>query len=402
MLSLRQRGQKKKAFVSSFGSYHALVIGNQNYRHFDILGTPLNDARKIKQILKEQYSFKVTLLPDATREEILRALGELRRIIKKEDNLLVYYAGHGILDKVTDVGYWLPIDAEKDSYANWIPSTDLVTSLKGIQANHILVIADSCFSGALTTTRASGAAALDRGSEVWLRRMREKKSRTALTSGGGKEEVLDAGGGNHSIFAKSLIDVLRNNRMILDGQGLFDHVKRLVVANADQTPKYEIIRKTGHNFGDFLFVPKGFTSLPPVIPSNSGSIQKLRGAQQPIDQDKHDWGLLSKNGKSGLESYLALHRNGTYASEARSRLKQLQRRPVQASTTRTNNITASTRVTRKPLSKEQQAQALYEWQQDIIYANDSRTVEQFLQRFPTGSHVQDARSKLADLRAQGY
>ncbi|MCI5218088.1 MAG: hypothetical protein D3914_02590 [Candidatus Electrothrix sp. LOE2] len=41
---------------------------------------------------------------------------------------------------------------------------------------------------------------------------------------------------------------------------------------------------------------------------------------------------------------------------------------------------------------------MYEWQQDIRYSSSSRTVEQFLQRFPTGSHVQDAQRKLEELR----
>ncbi|MCI5141633.1 MAG: caspase family protein [Candidatus Electrothrix sp. ATG1] len=389
----------KEEAIASFGRYHALVIGNKNYQHLTVLETPLRDAQEIARILKKRYGFEVTLLLDKKREETVRALGRLRSTMTKQDNLLIYYAGHGYLDTVTDVGYWQPVDAERDIDVNWIPSTYLMALFKGLQSNHILVIADSCFSGNLLT-RDSGAA-LNYGKDVWLQRMRDSKSRTAFTSGG-EEPVVDGGGGNHSIFAKALIDTLRNNSKILDGQSLFDQVKRSVVANAAQTPRYGAIRMTEHEFGDFLFVPKGVATLP-VTPVGTGSIKKLRGIQQSIDRDKHDWDLLSKNGQSGLESYLALHRNGSYASEASRRLKQLQRRPVQAaSTTTTNNRSAPTRTTRKPLSKEQQAQALYEWQQDIIYSNDSRTVEQFLQRFPTGSHVQDARSKLADLRAQGF
>jgi hypothetical protein len=57
--------------------------------------------------------------------------------------------------------------------------------------------------------------------------------------------------------------------------------------------------------------------------------------------------------------------------------------------------------TRKTSSSEEQDQALYEWQQDIRYSNNSRTVEQFLQKFPVGSHVPDAERKLSELRALG-
>jgi len=53
------------------------------------------------------------------------------------------------------------------------------------------------------------------------------------------------------------------------------------------------------------------------------------------------------------------------------------------------------------LTKEGQVQALYEWQHDICYSNSSRTVEEFLQRFPVGSHVPEAKKKLEELRAIG-
>lgn len=411
---------QEEAVASSFGRYHAVVIGNQSYQYLKKLNTPLNDARDIARILEQQYDFKVTLLLDKKRDEIMRSLSGLRRTMTKEDNLLIYYAGHGILDEATDVGYWQPIDAD-DSFVNWIPFTDLITLLKGLQANHILVIADSCFAGALQTTRNSGAA-LDYGSESWLRRMREKKSRTALTSGG-IEEVLDGGGGNHSIFAKALIDTLRENNTILDGQSLFNQVKLLVVNNAAQTPNYDPIRPTGHEFGDFIFVPKGFTGTS-VDKSPKGSIRDLLTRSPKIDEDRHDWERLSKKGEKGFASYLLLHPDGKWADEARDRIARLQpkpepQRPVSAVRTLTqaekdrleyewqrdiqgvNSFSTVKKPLDRTVSKEDQAQALYDWEHDIRYATKSRSVEDFLKRFPVGSHVPDAEQKLSELRAIG-
>ncbi|MCP4369571.1 MAG: SH3 domain-containing protein, partial [Deltaproteobacteria bacterium] len=91
--------------------------------------------------------------------------------------------------------------------------------------------------------------------DAWLQRMLEKRSRTALTSGG-EEPVRDSGGGVHSVFAKAFLDVLRNNQKILDGDKLFDLIKRPVILNASQTPLYGDIRMTKHENGDFLLVPK--------------------------------------------------------------------------------------------------------------------------------------------------
>jgi hypothetical protein len=62
-----------------------------------------------------------------------------------------------------------------------------------------------------------------------------KRARVALVSGG-LEPVIDGGGGGHSVFAKAFIDALRGNADVLEGQRLFDAIKRPVVLNADQTP----------------------------------------------------------------------------------------------------------------------------------------------------------------------
>ena len=49
----------------------------------------------------------------------MRALDELRAALTESDNLLIYYAGHGVLERDSGEGYWLPVDAEEDSQANW-------------------------------------------------------------------------------------------------------------------------------------------------------------------------------------------------------------------------------------------------------------------------------------------
>jgi hypothetical protein len=78
-----------------FGNYHALVIGNNNYRHLSKLKTAVNDPTAVAEVLRRAYGFKVNLLIDATRAEMLLALSKLRATLKFDDNLLIYYAGHG-------------------------------------------------------------------------------------------------------------------------------------------------------------------------------------------------------------------------------------------------------------------------------------------------------------------
>ncbi|MCW5213314.1 caspase family protein, partial [Desulfobulbus sp. TB] len=242
------------AAQASFGRFHALVIGNQNYRHLKKLETPLADAKAVAKVLREQYGFTVDLLLDADRDQMLKAVSRLRSTITNEqDNLLIYYAGHGFLDKYSKVDYWQPIDSEKNNDVYWVPTSRITDLLRVIRAKHVLIVADSCYSGSLLMRDSGARLASGMSQEEWLRKIHSKRSRTALTSGA-EEPVRDSGGGGHSVFAKALLDVLRKNKAILDGDSLFDRIKRPVALNSDQTPQYGDIRMTGHEMGDFLLV----------------------------------------------------------------------------------------------------------------------------------------------------
>ena len=245
--------QEVKVAGPDFGRFHALVIGNNDYLHLPKLTTAIADAEAVAAVLESRYGFRVTRLVNATRRDIADAFNRLRQTLTEADNLVVYYAGHGVLDREAGEGYWQPIDAQPDNDSQWFPNTRLTRYLKAMSARHVMVIADSCYSGNLTRGGTSTLrSAVDR--QVWIDRMNARRSRTALTSGG-LEPVLDGGGGGHSVFARALLDTLRENTGVLFGQELFDRMKGQVVANADQTPEYSDIRYTGHQKGDFLLVP---------------------------------------------------------------------------------------------------------------------------------------------------
>lgn len=236
---------------ADFGRYHALLIGNNRYRHLPKLVSAEADVEEVSKVLEDRYGFETTILEDASRDDVLLALERYRRTLTEGDNLLIYYAGHGWLDEDADEGYWLPVDAQEDSAVNWIPNATLTSSFKAIRAKHVLVVADSCYSGKLTRgIRVQGARPPD-----YLTRMAEKRARMVISSGG-LEPVLDGGGGGHSVFAAAFLSALRENRGVLDTTSLFSRIRRDVMLHADQTPELADIRKSGHEGGDFLFVPK--------------------------------------------------------------------------------------------------------------------------------------------------
>ena len=122
------------------------------------------------------------MIEDADEETIWKQLYNLRSL-KEEDNLLIYYSGHGIIDKETDIGYWLPVDADPKIPNRWISDIDIKSNLRAIRAKHIMVIADSCFSGKLLRN-ITKVDLVDLKKKALLQRLLDKKIRVALTSGG--------------------------------------------------------------------------------------------------------------------------------------------------------------------------------------------------------------------------
>lgn len=246
-----------------FGRYHALIIGNNDYAELPTLKTAINDAKAVESILRQRYGFKTTLLQNANRHQIMTALNSIRNSLKENDNLLIYYAGHGERDKTSLAAYWLPTDAEIDNTANWISSDDITRYLNIIAARHILVVADSCYSGAMTGTAVARLPddMPDDKRERWLKFMATRRARTILTSGG-VAPVLDEGDGQHSIFARAFIDALQSNRALIEDFGIFRSVSKQVRASASrvgftQAPQYAPLQHAGHEGSPFFFVPRG-------------------------------------------------------------------------------------------------------------------------------------------------
>lgn len=243
-----------------FGGYYALVIGNENYARLPKLDTAQEDAQAVAQVLTQKFNFKVTLLQNATRYQILTELNRLRQTLTEKDNLLIYYAGHGELDRANLRGHWLPVDAEPDSDANWISNVAITDILNAMSAKHVMVVADSCYSGSMTRSSVGGlkAGMSEDARTTWIKALAKARSRTVLTSGG-LAPVIDGGGGKHSIFCKNFLDVLNGLNGVVEAQKIWQEVAARVLNAAlkfrfEQKPEYSPLKFAGHEAGDFLFV----------------------------------------------------------------------------------------------------------------------------------------------------
>ncbi|WP_445371486.1 caspase family protein [Methylomonas sp. HW2-6] len=271
---LRGQGVETETIAApAVGRYFALVIGIDDYTAMNQLQTPVNDAKAVAELLRGKFGFtSVTLLlnQEATRSRIWQAIFDLRQQTTDNDNLLIYYAGHG--QEENTAGFWLPIDADKPPRSDtWISDYEIArnTAPQVMRARHVLIVADSCFSGSLRNTALMStpqltAATGQPGSIVALKS--SLISRKYLTSGG-DEPVLDKGRGKHSVFAAAFIDFLKNYNKPdpVSADAIHDQIEETVYDQSSrlghpQRPLYGPIQGAGDTAGEFYFRPSGQTA----------------------------------------------------------------------------------------------------------------------------------------------
>jgi TPR repeat protein len=243
----------------SFGNFHALLIGNEKYQNLSNLESAVQDASDLAVVLGQQFGFETRTLLNATREEILETLNDYRFALEEEDNFFLFYAGHGTYDDETDEGFWQPVDAG-DTDSNWISNDRITRTLRGFKSRNVMVVADSCYSGVVFRDDMNRQHISDHTNVDFLRQMLERKTRVAITSGGLEPVVDRLPGTKNSIFTGALIAKLRSLRKVTTAQEVYLDVSEDVVSSAtsigiQQTPEYAGLRRSGHDGGDFLFVP---------------------------------------------------------------------------------------------------------------------------------------------------
>ena len=205
------------------------------------------------KLLRERYGFQIELLLDrkATREAIFRAIRKLASSTKPDDSVLIYYAGHGDLDRLTNEGWWIPADARGGDPITYLDNSLVQTYIRSMQARHVLLISDSCYSGTLFGQARAMPPVI--GDKYYLNLYNEK-SRWGMTSGN-KTPVSDQGSGGHSVFAYQLLKELRNSeKPYISTQELYTRIAPIISNNSEQTPLCRPIRNTGDQGGEFVFV----------------------------------------------------------------------------------------------------------------------------------------------------
>jgi hypothetical protein len=260
------------------------VIGIDRYqhtRHWRALSNAVSDARGAAALFAQLGFVQATeaLIDDAaTGRAIQSMVTDDLMVLRPDDSLVLFYAGHGgnrkhrVGGHEVTTGYLIPVDAE-DKVSTWVDLEAWLRSVALLPPRHILVILDACHSGI----------ALDpvikwRGSTSWrsepLATLKSRHSRRIITSALGDQRALDGGPcPGHSLFTGCLIEALTNARRgddgIMTGSELGLYLQRRVQSyphSQQQTP----------DFGTFAFDERGEL----VIPLGPDPLQRLASSQR--------------------------------------------------------------------------------------------------------------------------
>ncbi len=206
------------AVVIGIGSYDAKSVPRLRYA--------VPDADAVYRTLIDVAGFRrdhVVLLTDTTeRKPTLRNLRQvlgtfLARSPRKEDTVLIFFAGHGApevdprgVERDGLAKYLIPADADPDDlYSTALPMDEIRTIFERIEAERVIMFLDTCYSGAAGgrtfATKGIRAGSVD---DAFLDRLARSKGRAIITASRPGEVSLELAELGHGIFTHYLVQGL--------------------------------------------------------------------------------------------------------------------------------------------------------------------------------------------------
>ncbi len=238
------------------GKNYALLFAVDTYDHWPGLRFPRVDAVSIGQDLEDIYGFEVELIHNPTKEKILSVLHRYaQKEYGPEDQLLIFFAGHGDFEPVGNMGYLVCQDTKKpedDSFRISAFSHSYFRDfIDRMSCKHIFLVMDTCYSGTFDERLAMRGEADDvikPLSQADIKRKLTYTTRWYLTSGA-NEQVPD-----DSLFARALLNALRSE----GGSDDILTIKEILTYFEELSDPKPCFGEFGRNApgSDFLFIRK--------------------------------------------------------------------------------------------------------------------------------------------------
>ena len=198
---------------------YALIVGVNDYStgnpEWESLNNPIIDASEIHRILSEQYGYRCSLLKDATANTFLENLASYKDSMSKNDQFILYIAGHGLYDPDFFHDGFLVFSNSKPKQVDvnrrtYIPFAQVQNIMDNMPNQHVLMLIDVCYGGKFTIQESKfrgGGMYENVDMNQYISEKLDMKSRIVITSGS-LNVVPDGFNGKFSPFAKRLMGIL--------------------------------------------------------------------------------------------------------------------------------------------------------------------------------------------------
>lgn len=193
---------------------YALFFATDQYDNWTDLVNPIFDSRTMAKELEERYGFEVKLIENANQDVVFNTLREYAtKNYKPQDQLFIFFAGHGQYDETFGEGFVVATDSKKNDPGknSYISHNRLRSNIDNIKCEHIMLVMDVCFGGTFDPILASTRSLYDEiDNKEFIVKKLSTRTRKFLTSGS-KEYVSDGTPGSHSPFTVRFLEALKTS-----------------------------------------------------------------------------------------------------------------------------------------------------------------------------------------------
>lgn len=377
----------------------ALVIGNNKYKSLPRLNNPINDARAMRNVLKAK-GFEVLYAEDASKTEFKKMIKQFYSEIYKGGVGLFYFAGHGI--QVDGQNFLVATDSEisdKDAVEFETVALDYVTKkMRDARNRFNIVILDACRNDPFSRSGGGGLAPVRNARGIFVAYATEAGS------------VAKDGSEQNGVFTKHLIEYM--NKPITIEQ-VFKQTRRAVY---EETNHEQFPGVYNQSMGEFYFtlpqesskkaaaatvpvsvtaVPASITAAPANAPAEPQPVRKQVTYSLTVDPDPIDARVLITNIRARYYDGIELS-PGIYNIKVKKTGFESKQFDVELNANKRLKVVLNRITEVRPATDKKEEQF---W--SAVVANNTVANYQFyLQVYPKGSHVQEARNSIAALQAE--
>jgi len=237
--------------VTMVARRRALVIGNNTYKNISVLDNAVEDARAMAETL-EGLGYKVDLHANLTERAFKRALRAFRADLRGGEEVLFFYAGHGV--QLGNSNYLLPIDMGSESAAQVkdesIPLQRVLDDMAEQKTKFALAVIDACRDNPFKQT---GRAIGGRG----LAPTTAATGQMVMFSAGAGQQALDKLGRTDSspngLFTRVFLNEMKKPGIPVDK--VLRNVRERVVTLARSVGHEQVPALYDQSIGEFYFKP---------------------------------------------------------------------------------------------------------------------------------------------------